>query len=301
MRSEVYFITMLDINFGHWGPLSPEENYESTPPTNTELPRVAERLEGALELMRSMMGGKYVIAAHSSVYERTAFYREPFLSLYKRALKDGAEIAIHTHEEVAGMGTLINQRIHMREILVSLNRMLLDAGIRATAFHAGYSSYASYLTPLLEELGLLVELTGAPETDVYHWGAHWKGIPTSPFYLCPVDYTHVECEHQKSKVLEIPVGTDGKGGIWEKNHLIIEVSENDATLKGIWDAILERGKSSGVPQMIHCKWHLNSMRDRDMGDRVKMFLEYALSNSGLPVTASEAKAKHDAMTSEISH
>jgi hypothetical protein len=70
----------------------------------------------------------------------------------------GGEVAVHTHEEIAGKGTRNADQAYMKALIRERKADLLAAGITPTDYRGGHFGYLEYLTPFLEQEELLVDL-----------------------------------------------------------------------------------------------------------------------------------------------
>lgn len=168
-------------------------------------------------------------------------------------------------------------------------RDCLAAGVVPNSYRGGLYAYANFLTPVLEELGLLIDYSAAPGFDDPEREAGWMGAPSSAYHLCPIDRTHgPECGHSRSRVLEIPLGSDGIGT--DNTHLLY-VDFEDSTLAELtrtWDAIAKRAAEAGRPQIIHFLIHTISASNPAMQERYLRFLDHTRSHGGEMVTGAEA-------------
>lgn len=288
MEGRVYLVPLIDVNWANFAPLDPKKNYLAERPP---IEKCASEVERCVEEMKDFLEGKFVFSVHTGTYCRKAFYEEPFLGFYRKAVAGGAEICVHTHEERAGNGTLNQDRNHMRRVIRDRKRDLMEAGVTPNSYRGGHFAYMEYLTPFLEEEGLLIDLSSAPGVDKPAWDAVWVGAPFSAYYLCPENRSHGECGHPKSRVLEIPLGSDGLGSE-NINYFYVEES-NDESLKGVWKALLGNGEAEGRPQFVHSLFHTSSMSMPEYVDRFRRFIEFARKNGGVLVAPSEAKRIYD--------
>lgn len=98
----VHLLPSLDVRRAYSAPMRPWRDVVAEPPPVAQcadgLAQVVERLGACLE-------GQYVLAVHTGACNRDAFCREPFLESDRRARAQGAELAIHPHEEIRAKGT----------------------------------------------------------------------------------------------------------------------------------------------------------------------------------------------------
>ncbi len=290
MSASVYFVPVLDTTWVEFGPMNPKKNYQvGIPP----LRLCYEEAEASVAFMARVTGGKGVIAIHSGVYCREAFYHEPFLSLWESAVELGMELCLHTHEEVAGgMATLNGYPDHMKSVLRARFQDLAAHGLRPVAYRGGLYAYAPFLTGFLPELGIHIDLSAAPGYGEHWRESSWLGAPYSGYYLDAERRTQ-PAPPSAAGVFEIPIGADGRGGT---NHhfLYVDFEPNGLDrLAQIWDACVARADEEGRPQWIHTLFHTISASRPDMLRRYEEFFEYCLRHGGQVTGAEEAKALYD--------
>ena len=257
-----------------------------------DIGEIEGNLRKAIQLMREQVSGRFCFGALTSTYCRDLFYSEPILSLYRRLIENGGEIAVHPHEELVGTAPLVHAKGHMEAIILQKRDELAAAGIQGTAFTMGLGAFDDCIPSILENAGIYVDLSASPGIDRWYWHAHWRNTSYSAYYLCPVHYTHVDCSHPKTKVLEIPWGNDGLGDNFSKNFLYVEAATL-AENQRVWDAIVKRAETAGEPQFVYFKCHLSAMAEADHTQRLVNFLQYAQSHGGSAVAPSEAKKMYD--------
>jgi len=283
---KVYFVPVVDVSWKDLGPLNPRKNFSAPPPP---LELCAKEADGIVDLYKKLLGGKLAFTVYTGTFCRDAFTEDPFLDIWKRCIANGGEIMVHTHEEIAGVGTRNNEEPHMREVITRQFQRFKEAGINPAGFRGGLYGYANFLTPLLEDLGLHTDVTAAPGINKPDRAARWVGVPCTAYRLCKNDQQHVGCScNAPSKIVEIPLGADGLG-TENENYLYVDYDLSSLdNAKRIWDCVLERYEKTGKPQMIHTLFHTFSMSDPSMVERYSRFSDYMLSTGGVPVTATEA-------------
>lgn len=291
----VYLVPYVDGAWTGYDPLSPEANFSAP---RAPLATIENNFRTVCELMGELVEGRFVFAAHTGTYCRDLFYREPMLSGYRQMLAHGGELALHPHEEVVGEGTLVTSAAHMRKVITDKAAELREAGLTATAYRGGYGAYSKFVTPVLEEEGIFVELSAAPGRENQLWSSCWREAAPSAYYLCSDDPFHRDCNDERSPVLEIPMGWDGRGTELDRNYLWNEMASLES-MKQTWSAVLERADASGEPQIIHFLSHLFAMEDTELRERCSDFLRFALANGAEAVTPSGAKAVYDRRTAEV--
>lgn len=288
----VYLVQIIDVNWVRFAPIDPARGYMVEPPPVEQC--LAETDMTCRELT-GLVGGKYVITPHSGLYNRKAFYEGAFLDVYRRAIENGAELAIHLHEEIQYGGSKYGDAEHVLGVVGDLKRDLDAAGIPVVGYRGGYHAYADHLTPFLEEHGLFADFSCLPGLNAAEGFADWRGVPFSAFYLGRRSHRAV-AGAARSRVLEIPMGCDGLG-TEKRNHLYVEASDLD-TLKDIWRAIADRARASGRPQIVHALFHTSSTAIPDLYEKFQRFVDHATANGAEFVTASEAKDVHDRLAAE---
>jgi len=290
MDKMIYFVPIVDVSWVNLGALNPRKNFIAEPPP---MELCNEEAEGIIDLMKELYDGKFAYSVYTGTYCRDGFTQETFIKTWKRAIAQGGEILIHTHEEIARVGTRNGEKDHMYEVIRRQYNNFINADIVPVGFRGGLYGYANFLTPLLEELNLNIEFSAAPGINKPDREAVWTGIPHSAFYLCKNDKLHVNCEHEKSKILEIPIGADGLG-TENQNYLYIDYDLSDLEgAKRIWNSLLERVLKDDKPYMIHTLFHTFSMSNPRMVERYRRFTDFILNNGGYPVVPSEAKTIFD--------
>lgn len=249
-----------------------------------------EEATKSADFMHEATGGKFVYALHTGTYCRSGFYDEPFMSVWKAAASRGAEFVVHPHEEIAGKGPLYNDAVHMRQITVDAIARLRAAGIKPVGYRGGHYGYAAFMTRLLAELDLPLDFSAAPGFDRPDWEAAWKNAPFSAYYPAQDDPARAVAS---GHVLEVPLGSDGRGS-GNENLLYLDYESADlASLAAIWDAVADRARESGQPQFIHTLYHTISMSSESMRDRFRRFVDHACTHGGVMVRPSELREKFD--------
>lgn len=286
----VYLVPYLDGDWTGYGPLDPTLDYGLLPPNDAEVHR---NFETALQFWRAQTGGKVIFGAHTGTYCRELFYREPMLGYYRVLLANGGELAVHPHEERVRAGHFIEDLDHMRFIISWKRKALFSAGLTPTALRMPYNGYVAGLTRIAEDNQLLVDLSAGPGCVNALWRANWQGAPLSAYWLDYDDPCIGDAPPgRRSRVLEIPLGCDGLGS-GPGNYLFNEQIPF-GELSRVWIAITQRAGVEG-PQTVYFLSHLHSMGDPELKDRCARFLDYAQQHSGLPLTPSEAYARHAEM------
>lgn len=288
MDTRVYVVPVIDVNWLVFAPFDPGRDFRVDPP---KVEQSIGETRTLCERLNSLTGGKYVLTPHSGTYCRLAYYEGELLEVYRAAVTNGAELAIHLHEEIKGAGTRFGDPEHMRQRFLACKRQYDDAGLPVSSYRGGHYAYADFMTPLLEDNGIYVDLSCAPGSNEPSREAVWVNSPLSGYYL-PRDTHLVRGERQdRSKVFEIPIGSDGAGARYQ-NILHIEQSNLENLLR-IWRAIAMRGLREGRPQIVHSLFHTGSTVCPEWLDRLERFVGLVTMNGGAFVTPSEAKGLFD--------
>lgn len=286
MEPQVYLVVFMDGNWPGYHSLPRPHEEASIPLVNVD--EFYENANHAIEVMRDAIDGRFVLGVYTGVYCRELFYREPFIECWKRLVDQGGEIALHPHEEVVGLGSLVDYQAHMWTVLSTKYEQLIAAGIKPTAYRGGYFALSAKLMPIFDELNIKVDLSCLPGIEVDNWCAHWQDAPTSAYFLCPHDPSHVDCGHSSSQVLEIPLGWNGRENKFPENYLVNELNSFER-LKTTWESILNRATRTEKPQFVQLLCHLDAIRNDDLRARCVRFLEFAESHGGQILTPSNAR------------
>ncbi|WP_137181242.1 hypothetical protein [Roseomonas sp. AR75] len=284
----VYLVPSLDVCWANFGPMRPHRNFIADPPPEAQC---AEELAQVVARLGAFLEGQYVLAVHTGAYNRDAFYRPPFLEQYRLAAAQGAEVAIHPHEELRGKGTGHITPDYMREMVRLRMAELAAAGVTATAYKGGHFSYPAWMTAILDEAGLHADLSGAPGYSEPLCHANWIGAPDDGGYLSLEDPTWPEGRGTRSRVFEIPLGNDGTGAD-DINTLYNEKSDL-ANLVRVYEAIRARGAARGRPQFVHYLFHNTSIAEPRWLEQFQRLIEHARTHQGVVASPLAAKAAYD--------
>ena len=149
---------------------------------------------------------------------------------------------------------------------------------------------------MLEESEIYADYSACPGMNHPEREAIWTEAEMSAAYL-PENPRVPWAGQRRSKVLEIPIGSDGLGSSY-KNILHLEQSELD-NLTRVWDAILARAEAEGQPQVVHCLFHTASVGEPKWIERYRRFLDMVPRRRGQFVTTIEAREIHARMSLEL--
>ena len=284
---QIYLVPVIDVNWLVFAPFDPGRDFRVDPPKVQQSIGETRRLSREL---KDLTGGKFILNPHSGTYCRTGYYEGEMLDVYCEAVADGAEVAIHLHEEIKGAGTLYHDWNHMVAMFQDCKTRLENAGIKPIAYRGGHYAYHPFMNRLLPENDIYIDCSCCPGLYQPTREAIWTNARLSGNYL-PMNPREPAKGQPRSAVFEIPIGSDGKGAEY-RNILHIEQSEFDNLIR-IWDTILDRAQHDNRPQIVHTLFHTGSVGQKEWLDRLRRFFEIVPRRSGMFVTTQEAKAIYD--------
>ena len=287
LSAPIYLVPVIDVNWLTFAPFDPGRDFRVDPPKIAQSIGESRTLIG---LMNELTDGRYVLTPHSGTYCREAFYEGEFVDIYHTGVAKGAEIAIHLHEEIKGVGVRFGEPDHVTEMFALCRSKLEAAGLPFTSYRGGHYAYAPFMNRLLEENGVHIDLSCSPGLNEPGREAVWTDAPFSGYYL-PSDPRAVIDGAPPSTVFEIPMGSDGEGAAYA-NILHIEQSDLE-NLERIWGMIRNRAETESRQQIVQCLFHTASMGNEAYVERLKRFLDHVEANGGATVTPSEAKRLND--------
>lgn len=280
----VYVVPIVDVNWLTFAPFDPGRGYRVDPPN---VPQSILDLRALLPILAGKTDGKAVLTPHSGTYCRSGYYEGEILDVYKEAVANGAELAVHLHEEIKGEGTRFGERDHIAAVFSECYERLGGAGIRAVAYRGGHYAYAPFMNDILAEHEINADYSACPGMSFPDREAIWTEAPLSADFL-PADPRAPWEGQKRSSVVEVPMGSDGEGAAYG-NILHVEMSELD-NLARVWDAVLERARHAGTPQVVQCLFHTASVGKPDWFDRYKRFLDLIPERQGQFASSEEAVA-----------
>lgn len=290
--NRVYVVPLLDVNWLTFAPFDPARGFRIDPPKVEQ--SVGETRTLCRE-MRNLTDGKFILSPHSGTYCRSAYYEGEMLEVYREAVKGGGELSIHLHEEIKGAGTRFGEEDHIRSVFVDCRHRLEAVGIHPVAYRGGHYAYAPFMNDLLVENEIYADYSCCPGLDEPPREAIWTKSGLSA-ELLPENPRETWQGQRRTKVLEIPIGSDGKGAKYA-NILHVEQSDLD-NLTRIWDEIVKRAEAEGRAQLIHCLFHTGSMGRPELVERYRQFLDLIPRRHGQFVTTREAALLHDRFVPE---
>lgn len=290
--NRVYLVPLIDVNWLVFAPFDPGRDFRVDPPDPAQSVVDTRLING---IMRDLTDGKFILTPHSGTYCRTAYYEGELLEVYREAVAGGGELAVHLHEEIKGRGTRYAERDHVTAMFADCRERLEAAGIRPVAYRGGHYAYHPFMNGLLEANEIYADYSCAPGMNYPEREAIWLGADLSASLL-PANIRAPWAGQRRSKVLEIPIGSDGQGSAYG-NILHVEQSELDNLLR-IWDVLVARAEAEDRPQIVHCLFHTASVGRPEWLDRYQRFLEAVPKRHGQFVTTLEARELHDRMLAE---
>jgi hypothetical protein len=148
------------------------------------------------------------------------------------------------------------------------------------------------MNDLLEEHDIFIDCSCCPGLYQPTREAIWTGAEYSGYYV-PEDPRRSGEGQTRSRVFEVPIGSDGLGTEY-RNILHIEMSELENLLR-VWEAIVARSRRENRPQIVHMLFHTGSMGRPDWVERFTQFLNLVPEKGGRFVTTVEAKSLADSL------
>ena len=288
METLVYFVPVIDISWERFGPLNPRKKYSHSPPDMAECAGQCSRV---LDLVSELYDGQCGVAVHTGTYCRDGFHSPEFMRIWKTCETRGGEILLHTHEEIASVGTHNSDEDHMIRVINSQCETLKRANISPVGYRGGLYGYAPFLTSFLEKLGILMDFSAAPGVERPDRAAYWKSSPFSAWYLDRK--TLYPGGTEPGGVLEIPLGANGQGSDnSDLMYIDYDLASQESVIK-LWDLVIQRARTENCVQYIHTLFHSFSVDVPVCVERYKRFTEYALTHGGEAATPSRIKSLYD--------
>lgn len=285
-ENRVYLVPVIDVNWLVYAPFDPGRDFRVDPPD------VAQSIKDLRVLsadLRDLADGKYILTPHAGTYCRSGLYEGEILDLYRDAVAGGAEVSVHLHEEIKGVGTRYAEPEHMAEMFADCNDRLLSAGLNPVAYRGGHYAYHPLMNDILARHGVLADYSCCPGLNKPDREAIWTEAPLSAALL-PQNPRAPWKDQPLTEILEIPIGSDGLGSDYG-NILHVEQSELD-NLTRVWDTIVARAEAEARPQIVHCLFHTGSVGEPAWLERYRRFLDMVPKRHGQFVTTDEAHQLH---------
>lgn len=290
--NRIYLVPLIDVNWLVYAPFDPGRGFRVDPP---KVEQSIGETRGLVAEMRNLTDGKFILTPHSGTYCRTGYYEGEMLDVYREAVAAGGEVAIHLHEEIKGAGTRYAEWDHVLAMFLDCKQRLESVGIHPVAYRGGHYAYHPFMNRMLAENEIFADYSCAPGLDEPTREAIWTEAALSAEYL-PEDPRAPWAGQRRTKVLEIPIGSDGQGARYP-NILHVEMSELD-NLERIWDVLVARAEAEDQPQIVHCLFHTGSTGEPVWIERYRRFLDMVPRRRGQFVTTREAELLHVRLLSE---
>lgn len=290
--NRVYLVPIVDVNWLVYAPFDPGRDFRVDPP---DVPQSVKDLRLLERVLADLTDSKYVLTPHSGTYCRTGYYEGEMLEIYKDCVARGAEVTVHLHEEIKGVGTRYAEPEHMTAMVLDCQERLKAAGLVPVAYRGGHYAYHPLMNDLLDDAEILADYSCCPGMNHPDRESIWTEAPYSADYL-PVDPRRPWAGQTRTRVLEVPIGSDGEGAAYA-NILHVEQSALD-NLERVWGTIVKRAEREGRPQIVHCLFHTASVGKPEWLERYRRFLDMVPKQHGQFITTQEARLLHDAFESE---
>lgn len=284
--TRVYVVPVIDVNWLVYAPFDPGRGYRVDPP---KVEQSIGETRGLIAEMGELTDGKFILTPHSGTYCRTGYYEGEMLDVYREAVAEGGEVAVHLHEEIKGQGTRYAEWDHMLAMFLDCKRRLEDAGVRPVAYRGGHYAYHPFMSRMLAENEIFADYSCSPGLVEPSREAIWTEAPFSADFL-PENPRQPWTGQHRTRVLEVPIGSDGLGAAYP-NILHIEMSELENLVR-VWDVIVARAEAESRPQIIHCLFHTGSTGEPKWMERYRRFLGMVPRRHGQFVTTREAQLLH---------
>jgi hypothetical protein len=290
--NRVYLVPLIDVNWLVYAPFDPGRDFRVDPP---KVEQSVGETRGLIAEMRDLTDGKFILTPHSGTYCRTGYYEGEMLDVYREAVAGGGELSVHLHEEIKGVGTRYAEWDHVEAMFLDCKHRLEAAGIRPIAYRGGHCAYHPFMNKLLTDNEIYADYSCCPLLEEPTREAIWTEAELSAGYL-PENPREPWAGQPRSKVLEIPIGSDGEGAKY-RNFLQVEQSDLE-NLTRIWDTIVARAEAEGRPQIVHCLFHTGSVGKPEWIERYRRFLDMVPKRHGQFVTTLEARLLHERLELE---
>lgn len=293
MNPRVYFVVVVDAD--------PKESFRGARDDD-----LLEKYRTAQGLLKRCVNGKAIICVHTSPRYRNRFFEPPFIAFWKSWVRGGGELILHPENQQPVEGPSSSDlepdyrdTRYMEALIREKIAAMREHGLSFTAFRGGVFGFTDGIAGILREVGIGIDMSGAPEQVLPERAANWRGAPASAYYLSKASYLRSASLPGRDGILEIPLGWDGKGKERGRNYLFHERSTY-ARMCLVWDAIAERSVRSRQPQIVNFLCHTYSMANTRLKTQLERILKYMRSHHGVPVTAGEARKIYDRLVTKRS-
>lgn len=281
--NRVYAVPVIDVNWLVFAPFDPGRGFRVDPPN---VRQSLIDLKIVMSELKNLTDGKYVLTPHSGTYCRSEYYEGDILGLYQEAVAGGADVGVHLHEEIKGVGTRFAEMDHVTAMFLACKQKLEAAGVRPVAYRGGHYAYHPAMNKLLEDNEIFVDYSCCPKLDFPDREAIWTEAGYTADLL-PDNLRRPWPSQRRSRILEVPIGSDGLGTAYA-NILHIEQSEID-NLERVWDAVVARAEAQHAPQIVHFLFHTASVGEEKWLKRFRQFLDMVPRRRGQFISSAEAQ------------
>lgn len=241
-------------------------------------------LQKLIAEMGDLTDNRFILTPRSGPECRSGYYQGEILALYNNVVRAGGELAIHLDDGMQYQQAL--QECWMALFLQCKHR-LEQSGIAPVAFRSVDYAWRPFIQQCLAENEIFADYSCCPGINEPRRQANWMHAPLTASYL-PEDILTPWHQQPRTNILEIPIGSDGRG-VKAENILHIEKSDLD-NLTRIWDAIVARAEATGECQIVHCLFASTSVAVPDWLDRWRRFLDRVPNHQGQFITTADAIA-----------
>lgn len=236
------------------------------------------RLDAVREAVLAEAGGNAVLTLHTSPRYRGHFFREPYISVWRRFVDDGVGLALHPHEDRADGSSLYDDLAHLNAVIVAAVARARAAGLPLQAFRSGGFSFHPRLPSLLRRVGLDLDLSAAPGLTDAARCVDWPPGEAAAGLVADRD---------GGGVLEVPLGWDRKGTDLARHYLFNERTDL-AGLQRVWDGLRRAADRNEAPRVVNFLTHGFGLVRSDWRRQAADFLRFIAAHGGRIVNAAEA-------------
>jgi hypothetical protein len=244
-----------------------------------DLTLMTRRFAAIRDVIDGEAGGAAVITLHTSPRFRDHFFAEPYAAIWRDFEAMGAAITLHPHEERADGTTLYDDFGHIESVVTRAAGQAKAIGLHIESFRSGLFAFNPALPALLDRLGLRTDLSAAQGFVEPSRNADW------PALLRENDQAIVSGE---TRLLEIPLGWDGKGRDLGVNYLFNEKMDLGQLLR-IWDAMRARRDAERGPRVVNFLTHGFGLVQDHWRKQAVDFLRRVRADGGGVISLAEAR------------
>lgn len=257
------------------------------------------------EILAEHAGGAAAWAVLTGPKCRDRFFEPPFSDFWRDLANDGADLVLHPEEDLYGPpagkepGSCSYYDVgHMRPLILRKAEVMGELGMPFAAYRGGYHGFTPEIGAAVKEAGIGIELSCAPGIVWPDKAAAWDGAPLSAYYMSAAVPARPAPPDEVDALFEIPWAWDAKAPgtarprVVGENYIINEFSTLPA-MRRVWDAVVERARSTPEPQMVSMVCHTFTMGQPEYEERLTGILNHVAHNGGRFVTPRTAKRIFD--------